>query len=117
MRCVCVVRVCVQCVFSVCSVCVSVCALVCVCVSVYMCGFASGLCMPVFACVCTCIPARVHRFILKFRVARTTCEDRHHGNGVETWPDGSRYEGNFIYGKKAALDRLGLYRMLNALHN
>jgi hypothetical protein len=27
-------------------------------------------------------------------------EDKQHGFGVETWPDGGKYEGNFEYGKK-----------------
>jgi hypothetical protein len=24
------------------------------------------------------------------------CEDKQHGHGVESWPDGAKYEGNFL---------------------
>ena len=27
-------------------------------------------------------------------------EDEHHGDGVETWPNGDKYEGKYVEGKK-----------------
>jgi hypothetical protein len=27
-------------------------------------------------------------------------DDKQDGHGVETWPDGARYEGNYVMGKK-----------------
>lgn len=32
--------------------------------------------------------------------------DFQHGTGIEIWPDGAKYEGNYYYGKKQGKGKL-----------
>ena len=43
--------------------------------------------------------------ILQYYTKHTTYEgefkeDKPHGNGIETWPDGGRFVGEYLYGEK-----------------
>jgi len=33
-------------------------------------------------------------------------DDKQHGHGTESWPDGARYEGNYEDGKKEGMGKL-----------